>query len=152
MIIIRKRVRWISALLLLICVALIVFARSGRSNKNAYSLAGDLPRGALVYAQFESLPELIKQWDQSQLKDRYLSSTNYQQLQHRHLALKLVSRWQEFNDALGFPVDLATLGTSTDGAAAVAIYDIGQLDLLFVAPITEEKVELTQFFKSKDQF
>src|ERR1041385_1462180 len=67
----------ISAVLLLICVALIVFARSGRSNKNAYSLAGDLPRGALVYAQLENVPELIKQWDQSQLKDRYLSSTNY---------------------------------------------------------------------------
>jgi len=111
-----------------------------------------LPRGALVYAQFENLPELIKQWEQSQLKERYLSSTNYQQLQHRHLALKLISRWEEFNNALGFPLDLATIGSSTDGAAAVAVYDIGQLDLLFVAPISEEKVALTQFFKSKDRF
>jgi hypothetical protein len=106
----------------------------------------------LVYAQFESLPELIKQWEQSSLKERYLRSTNYQQLQHRHLALKLLSRWEEFNDAVGFPLDLATIGSSTNGAAAVAIYDIGQLDLLFVAPISEEQVALTQFFKSKDQF
>jgi hypothetical protein len=131
---------------------LIVYARSTRSNKNLYSLAGDLPRGALVYAQFENLPELIKQWEQSQLKERYLSSTNYQQLQHRHLALKLVSRWEEFNSALGFPLDLGAIGSSTEGTAAVAVYDIGQLDLLFVAPIGEEKVALTQFFKSKDQF
>jgi hypothetical protein len=135
----------------LICVALIVYARS-TGSKNAYSLAGDLPRGALVYAQFANVPELVKQWDQSQLKERYLGSTNYQQLQHRHLALKLISRWEEFNNALGFPVDLATIGSSTDGAAAVAIYDIGQLDLLFVAPISEEKAVLTQFFNSKDQF
>jgi hypothetical protein len=148
----RYRVRWITALLVLICVALIVYARSSRSSKNPYSLAGDLPRGALVYAQFANVPELIKQWDQSQLKERYLSSTNYQQLQHRHLALKLISRWEEFNNALGFPVDLATIGSSTDGAAAVAIYDIGQLDLLFIAPINEEKALLTQFFNSKDQF
>jgi len=148
----KHRVRWITAALVLICVALFVYARTTRSSKNAYSLAADLPRGALVYAQFENLPELIKQWDQSQLRDRYLSSTNYQQLQHRHLALKLISRWEEFNDALGFPVDLATIGASTDGASAVAVYDIGQLDLLFVAPISEEKVALTQFFKSKDQF
>src|SRR5262245_35724905 len=142
----------ITASLVLICVALIVYARSTRSSRNAYSLAGDLPRGALVYAQFANLPELLKQWDQSQLKERYLSSTNYQQLQHRHLALKLISRWEEFNNALGFPIDLATIGSSTDGAAAVAVYDIGQLDLLFVAPISEEKVALTQFFTSKDQF
>src|SRR6185503_6642638 len=100
----------------------------------------------------ENLPELIKSWEQSQLKERYLSSTNYQQLQHRHLAMKLISRWEEFNNALGFSIDLGTLGSSTDGAAAVAIYDIGKLDLLFVAPISEEKVALTQFVKSKDQF
>ena len=150
---IRKyRLRLITASLVLVCVALIVYARSTRSSKNPYSLAGDLPRGALVYAQFQNLPELIKLWEQSQLKERYLSSTNYQQLQHRHLALKLISRWQEFNDALGFPLDLSTIGSATDGAAAVAVYDIGQLDLLFVAPISEEKVALTQFFQSKNQF
>jgi hypothetical protein len=147
----KYRVRWITALVVLICVALIVYARSTRS-KNAYSLAGDLPRGALVYAQFANVPELVKQWDQSQLKERYLGSTNYQQLQHRHLALKLISRWEEFNNALGFPLTSTTIGSSTDGAAAVAIYDIGQLDLLFVAPISEEKGVLTQFFNSKDQF
>jgi hypothetical protein len=148
----KHKRRWFTALLVLICVALIVYARSTRSRKNPYSLAGDLPRGALVYAQFSNLPELIKQWDQSQLKERYLSSTNYQQLQHRHLALKLISRWEEFNTALGFPLDLATVGSSTEGAAAVAIYDIGNLDLLFVAPISEEKVALTQFFTSKGHF
>jgi hypothetical protein len=70
----KHKGRWIIALLVLTCVALIVYARSTRSNKNAYSLAGDLPRGALVYAQFENLPELIKQWEQSQLKERYFSS------------------------------------------------------------------------------
>ena len=66
--------------------------------------------------------------------------------------MKLISRWEEFNNALGFSLDLASIGSSTDGAAAVALYDIGQLDLLFVAPISGEKVALTQFFQSKNQF
>jgi len=149
---ITPKYRWITATLVLVCVALIVYARATRSNKNPYSLAGDLPRGALVYAQFQNVPELIAQWEQSQLKERYLNSTSYQQLQHRHLAMKLISRWEEFNNALGFPLDLAAIGSSTDGAAAVAIYDIGKLDLLFVAPISDEKVALTQFFQSKDHF
>jgi hypothetical protein len=149
---VKYRLRWVTALLVLICVALIVYARSTRSSKNPYSLAGDLPRGALVYAQFANLPELINQWDQSRLKERYFGSTSYQQLQHRHLALKLISRWEEFNNALGFPVDMTAIGSSTEGPAAVAIYDIGQLDLLFVAPISDEKAALTQFFTSKDRF
>ena len=147
----RHRLRWLTAVVVLISVALIVYTRS-RSSKNAYSLAGDLPRGALVYAQFQNLPELISSWEQSQLKERYLNSTNYHQLQHRHLALKLISRWDELNAAAGFPLDLNAIGSSTDGAAAVAVYDIGQLDLLFVAPISDEKVALAQFFKSKDHF
>src|SRR6185503_1862265 len=33
-----------------------------------------------------------------------------------------------------------------------AVYDIGQLDLVFIAPLSEEKIALTQFFKNKDQF
>src|ERR1044072_1412763 len=107
---IRKyRIRLITASLVLICVAIFVYARTTRPNKNPYSLAGDLPRGALVYAQFQNVPELIKQWEQSQLKERYLNSTSYQQLQHRHLAMKLISRWEEFNSALGFPLDLAEI-------------------------------------------
>src|SRR5262252_7928759 len=93
----RLRPLSITGLLLLICAGLIVFART-RASENPYSLAEDLPRGALVYAQFEDLPALIKQWDRSHLKQQYLNSTNYQQFQHGHLALKLVSRWEEFND------------------------------------------------------
>jgi len=149
----RKHLRAIlvAGFILCICAGLIVFART-RTVKTPYSLAEDIPRGALVYAQFENLPELIKQWDESPLKQQYLASTNYQQLQHRHLALKLVSRWEEFNDALGFPLDPATLIASTEGSAAVAIYDIGQLDLVFIAPLSEEKVALTRFFNGKDQF
>ena len=73
---ITPKYRWITATLLLVCIALFVYARSTRSSKNPYSLAGDLPRGALVYAQFQNLPELISSWEQSQLKERYLNSTS----------------------------------------------------------------------------
>jgi hypothetical protein len=134
-----------------ICVVFVVFARRSEP-KNAYALADDLPRGAFVYAQFSDLPALLQEWDRSQLKERYLSSTNYQQLQHRHLALKLISRWEEFNTALGFQFDFATLAGSADTRAAVAVYDIGQLDLVFIAPLSEEKIALTQFFQNKERF
>jgi len=150
----RKRsiARLITVVLASIGIAFIVFAKTGREAKSAFSLAYDLPRGAFVYTQFSNLPALIEQWDHSQLKERYLNSTNYQQLQHRHLALKLISRWEEFNNALGFPLDVTTFTGATETKAALAVYDIGQLDLVFIAPLSEEKVALTQFFTKKDQF
>lgn len=136
----------------LIGVAFIVFGRTAQKPRGEYGLADDLPRGAFVYAQFADLPALIEQWDHSQLKERYLNSTNYRQLQHRHLLLKLISRWEEFNSALGFPLDVSTITAAAETKAAIAVYDIGQLDLVFIAPLSEEKITLTQFFKSKDQF
>ena len=148
----RKTLRLIAVALAFIGVALVVFARTAREPKSAYGLAQDLPRGAFVYAQFSNLPALIQEWDRSQLKERYLNSANYQQLQHRHLALKLISRWEEFNTALGFKFDAATLSGTAEASAAVAVYDVGQLDLVFIAPMSDEKIALTQFFKSKDQF
>jgi len=136
---------------LIVCAGLFVYART-RSNKSAFSLAEDFPRGALVYAQFGDLPALIKQWDQSRLKQQYLDSTNYKQFQHRHLALKLIERWEEFNSALGFPLDTTAIRGAADTGAAIAIYDLGRLDLVFIAPMSEEKVAATKFFKSKEQF
>jgi len=147
----RPRPLSITVLATIICAGLIAYARSSRGS-NPYSLAEDLPRGALVYAQFRDLPALIKQWDESRLKQQYLRSTNYQQFQHQHLALKLIQRWQEFNSALGFQLDTVTISGSTEAGAAIAIYDIGRLDLLLIAPMSEEKIAATKFFQSKEQF
>jgi hypothetical protein len=141
----------IISVVLLVCAALFVYART-RSNKTAFGQAEDFPRGALVYAQFKDLPELIKQWDQSRLKQQYLDSTNYKEFQHHHLALKLIERWKEFNSALGFPLDAAAISGAADTSAALAIYDIGRLDLVFIAPISDEKVAATKFFNHKEQF
>jgi hypothetical protein len=141
----------IIALVLIICAALFVYART-RSTRTAFGLAEDFPRGALVYAQFKDLPELVKQWDQSRLKQQYLDSTNYKEFQHHHLALKLIERWEEFNNALGFPLDAAAISGAADTSAALAIYDIGRLDLVFIAPISDEKVAATKFFKLREQF
>ena len=141
----------IISVVLIICAALFVYART-RSNKTAFGLAEDFPRGALVYAQFKDLPGLIKQWDQSRLKQQYLDTTNYKEFQHHHLALKLIERSEEFNSALGFPLDATAISGAADTSAAVAIYDIGRLDMVFIAPISDDKMAATKFFNFKEQF
>ncbi len=133
---------WHGAVLCLIviaCAGLIVYARASRLSRNAFALAEDLPRGAIVYAQFSDLPAFIKRWDDSTLKQQYLDSTNFKQFERRHLALKLFARWQEFNDALGFELDTAAISGAAENRAAIAVYDIGRLDIIFIAPINEEQ-------------
>lgn len=137
-------------MLSLIGIGMIINAKSVRDK--GYEMANDFPRGALVYAQFNDLPALLKQWDESSLKDRYLNGTSFQQLKTRHLALKLVSRWEEFNEATGFPIDTRVLGSLADNRAAIALYDIGRLNLVMISPLSEEKFTATMFFRGKDEF
>jgi hypothetical protein len=142
----------IALLIVFIVIGLAISVVSARRAANSFELASDFPRGAMVYAQFKDLPAMLKQWDESSLKDRYLGSVNYQQLQTRHLAIKLVSRWNEFNDATGFPIDTSALGAIADNRAAIAVYDIGRLELVLIAPLSDEKFAATQFFQSKGNF
>lgn len=148
-----KRSFFTAALLAaLICIGVAINAVSASRAASGFELANDLPRGAVVYAQFKDLPAAIKQWDESTLKERYLKSVNYQKLWSRHLANKLFSRWEEFNGATGFPLSLSAFGAVADNRAAVAVYDIGRLDLVVIAPLSEAKFAATQFFQSKDNF
>lgn len=132
--------------------SLLAYAKATRTARGAYAPADDCPRGALVYAQASDLPALLRLWDESKLKERYLASTNFRQFQGGHVALKLVQRFKEFDDALGFTLDAAALADATEKKAAVAVYDIGRMELVFVAPVGEEKALAARFFQDAERF
>jgi hypothetical protein len=148
----RRHIFKFAVIALLACVALIAYASVSRKSAAPFALAADVPRGALLYAQFSDLPALVKRWEESKLKEQYLGSTNFEQFHSRHLALKLIERWEEFNSALGFPLDALSVGEAADNKAALAVYDIGRLEMVFVAPVGEEKLAATKFFQHTDQF
>ena len=148
----RRHFFKVAVVALVACAALVVYARVLRQPTGAYALAADLPRGALLYAQFSDLPALVHRWDESKLKKQYLASTNFQQFQSRHLALKLIERWEEFNNAIGFPLDVLSFSEAAENKAALAVYDFGRLEMVFVAPLSEDKLAATKFFQNTDQF
>ncbi|HKC88038.1 MAG TPA: hypothetical protein VKG02_18775, partial [Blastocatellia bacterium] len=148
-----KRSLFTAALLAaLVFIGVAIHAVSAGRAARGFDLASDFPRGAVVYAQFKDLPAAIRQWDESAMKERYLKSVNYQKMWSRHLANKLFSRWEEFNDATGFPLSLSAFGAAASDRAAIAVYDIGRLDLVVIAPLSDAKFAATQFFQSKDNF
>src|SRR5262245_42332548 len=99
------------SLLALVGIGRIIRVEAARREADGMDLAGDFPRGPLVYAQFKDLPAMLKSWDESQLKERYLKSVNFGIMQNRHLPFKLVSRWEEFNEATGGAIDSTVLGS-----------------------------------------
>jgi hypothetical protein len=151
-----RRRQSLSALTLVVVLvalaSLFAYAKTLRTGRGQYELADDCPRGALVYAQVSDFPALLRLWDGSELKERYLAGTNFEQFANGHVALKLLARAQEFGDALGFALDAEALAGAAENKAAVAVYDIGRMEFVFVAPASEEKALAARFFQGKDNF
>jgi len=141
--------RVLISILLIVVAALIVFSKM--KNK-VFAPAEDFPRGALVYLQVSDLPAFIKLWDESKFKEKYTASENFREFKNGHLGLKLAKRWQEFNAASGFPIDFETLGGLTENRASIALYDIGKLEFVFIAPVSDEIFAATKFVQNQDKF
>jgi len=129
-----------------------IVAYAAFSAKREFAPAEDLPREAVVYVEFTDLPAFLQLWEKSELKQKYLESENFNALKQRRLGLKLAGRWQEFNEAVGFPLDLETVGALAEKRAAIGIYEVGKLEFVFIAPVSSEVFAATKFFQIKEQF
>lgn len=122
-------------------------------NKNdRFAPSEDFPREALIYVQISDLPTFIKLWNESKFKEKYTASQNFGDFKNRHLGLKLASRWEEFSIAAGFPIDLETVASLANKQAAIAVYDIGKLEFVFIAPVSDEVFAATRFVQNQDKF
>jgi len=129
----------------------IVFAKISSKSAN-FKQAEDFPRDALIYAQVEDLPAFIKLWKDSEIRRKYLESTNFNDFRSNHLALKLIERANEINEAIGISPDLDFLTNLSENKAAFAIYDIGKMEFVFIAPMSEEKILATNLFQMQTDF
>jgi hypothetical protein len=137
-------------LLVLVLVSITVIAVVSARKQEAFSAAADFPRAPLMYAQVTDLPALIKTLKAADASAKYLESENYSDFMNRHLGLKLASRWKEFNEGAGFDFDLETVSGFADNRAAIAVYDIGRLEFVFVAPVSDKLFAATMLMKDSD--
>jgi hypothetical protein len=136
----------------ILVIAAVAFIALSQIKRKPFNAAEDFPRDALVYAQISDLPAMIKLWNESKLKQKYTASDNFRDLKNRHLGLKLASRWQEFSDASGFPIDFDALANLTENRAAIALYDVGKLEFVFIAPVSDAVFAATKFAQNQSNF
>ncbi|HEY2381760.1 MAG TPA: hypothetical protein VGK48_11335 [Terriglobia bacterium] len=92
-----------------------------------------MPGGALFYLESADFATQLQDWDRSEVKTRWLASKNHEQFLTTRLALKLTDAYGEFAAAAGFPPDLTALETFAGTDTALAVYDIGKLDLIYIS-------------------
>ena len=146
-----KKILFIALIFLVSAAAFLVYAKIATGAKD-FKQADDFPRDALIYVQIRDLPALIRLWNDSDLRRKYLESANYADFRSNHLALKLIERANEIDFGLGVFPDLNFASTLSESQAALAVYDIGRMEFVFVAPMSEEKILASRLFEIQSGF
>lgn len=115
-------------------------------------LAGVMPKGAMVYLQVRDLGTLLKTWIASPTHEAFYNSASFKNFESSNIYLKFQDRRKDFETALGFGIDETRLSELAGTASAVALYDIGKVELVLVTEVGRDKAIATELFKKVPQF
>ncbi|MEW6732449.1 MAG: hypothetical protein AB1489_14060 [Acidobacteriota bacterium] len=149
-----------TALVIVVGVSSLIMAadrqrpRTGTSqqpNVGRLELARYLPANCFLYIQFRDLGKQILAWQNSRLQQRYYNSKSFELWARRHLAFKLTQRLFEFEMSLGTALSLDGVRATADHEAAIAVYDIGGTQFVFVTRLDPAAAIATDLL-SPDKF
>lgn len=115
-------------------------------------LAEYVPAGPLLYLEARDFAGLLKDWDQSTVKQTWLKSANYQVFSRSRLLLRLGQARDEFAEAAGVPPNYALAQSVAGDASALAIYDIGNLEFLYLTRMPSAKIAESALWKVRGDY
>jgi len=142
---------------LLVLIAIIAAAISSDAEQakpvsDQLRLAAMMPSGAMLYVQASDFSALMKRWLVSPVRANYYKSDSFKAFSRSHAYLKLQDRRKDFETALGFGLDESRLSEIAGGTSAVALYDIGKIDVVLVTELPRTRAIASALFKRASQF
>ena len=111
-----------------------------------------MPEGALLYIEAKDFSALLKDWNASPEQAQWLKSDNYRVFSNSRLFLRLSKASEEFAKAAGVPPDAKFLNDAAGKESALAIYDIGKLEFLYVAHLSSGSFLQSALWQSRNKF
>jgi len=115
-------------------------------------LAKLVPQGPLLYLEAKDFGALLSDWNASDVKRLWLRSDNFQVFSRSRLFLKLTQAQTEFASAAGVPPDMDLVANVAGGQSALAIYDIGQLEFLYITRLGSERFAAGGLWKTRGSY
>jgi hypothetical protein len=116
------------------------------------SLSKYVPAGALLYLEAKDFSSLLADWNASAEKKGWAESTNYEVFSQSRLFLRLKGAGDQFAAAGGIPPDMDFLSQVAGDHSALALYDIGKLQFLYVTHLTSAKAMQTALWQTRSKF
>jgi hypothetical protein len=115
-------------------------------------LSNYVPAGPLLYLEAKDFASLLADWNSSQPKKHWVKSSNYEVFSRSRLFLRLAGSGDQFAAAAGLPPDMNFLSQVAGTRSAVALYDIGNLQFLYVTYLPAAKSMQTTLWQTRAKF
>ena len=116
------------------------------------TLSRYVPSGALLYLQAKDFSSLLSDWDISNEKQLWLKSSNYEVFSRSRLFLRLKDASTELSKAAGIPADASLLRQVTGKQSAIAIFDIGKLEFLYITRVSSANSMQSALWQTRSKF
>jgi hypothetical protein len=142
--------------ILLLCIATIGFGAALAAYRPFASeqppLSRYAPAGALLYLEAKDFSSLLSAWNSSREKRQWVASANYQVFSRSRLFLRLGGAGDQFAAAAGLPPDMNFLSQVAGSQSALALYDIGNLQFLYITKLASANAIETALWQSRAKF
>ncbi len=142
----------ITAVLTIIGMALSVWAAFQGAASPEPSLARLMPEGAVLFVEARDFSALLRDWSASPEKQAWLKSANYETFSRSRLLLRLKQMQEEFASAAGIPPSMNFLNDVAGEHSALALYDIGKLELVYVTRLPSARSMQSALWQQRAQF
>ena len=111
-----------------------------------------VPAGPLVYLETKNFSTLLGDWNSSTPKKQWLTSDNYEVFSRSRLFLRLNGASEQFAAAAGLPPDMNFLSQVAGERSVLALYDIGNLEFLYITYLPSAKSMQTPLWQTRSKF
>jgi hypothetical protein len=111
-----------------------------------------VPAGSLLYLEAQDFSSLLADWNSSAEKKQWIATSNYEVFSRSRLFLRLKGASDQFAAAAGLPPNMNFLSQVAGTRSALALYDIGKLEFLYVTYLPSAKSMQTTLWQTRAKF
>jgi len=138
------------------CIALVLagigWAAYRAAAPPAQALSKYVPGGPLLYLEAKDFSSLLQDWNSSPQKAQWIQSSSYEVFSRSRLFLRLKGASDQFAAAAGLPPDMDFLSQVSGEHSALALYDIGNLQFLYITYLPSAKSMQTTLWQTRAKF
>jgi|CZLA01.1.fsa_nt_gi hypothetical protein len=136
----------------MVCAAIGRAAYQAAVAPDPPQLSRYVPAGSLLYLEARDFSSLLADWNSSAEKKQWVATSNYEVFSRSRLFLRLKGASDQYAAAAGLPPNMTFLSQVAGTRSALALYDIGNIEFLYVTYLPSARSMQTTLWQTRAKF